>query len=416
MDLLAGASLAIGTFLVLALIIGVVAFAVLFVRRGDSRTARAGSGIAELSRRAGTLLVRLDDAVREAEDEVGYAVAQFGTDRAQPFADSLDDAQRKLAEAFRLRQALDDAVPDSDRERREWTLQIIALCEQAEELLARQDDAFRRLRSVEANAAGSLEDLRRRIRDSSARVVEARTTIATLRDGYADRVVRDVAGNAERAERLLALAAEHADATAADIHESGVNSVSGRLTEAAQAAREADGLLDAVDRRARELEAAASALADRRTTAAADVAEARRELDSAPDPDSGARILSAIERVTAFEPRSPADPVADLDELGESIEDLDLALASSRNQAQRLAHARAAYEGTLVSARSQIAVARDLVARGHTGVAARTRLAEAERQFEIAQAETDPVEALDAIRRAVTHARDADALARYDSR
>ena len=103
MDLLAGASLAIGTFLVLALIIGVVAFVVLFARRGDSGTARAGSGIAELSRRAGTLLVRLDDAVREAEGEVGYAVAQFGTERAKPFAASLDDAKGKLAEAFRTR-------------------------------------------------------------------------------------------------------------------------------------------------------------------------------------------------------------------------------------------------------------------------------------------------------------------------
>ena len=416
MDLLAGASLAIGTFLVLALIIGVVAFVVLFARRGDRATSRAGSGIAELSRRAGTLLVRLDDAVREAEGEVGYAVAQFGTERAKPFADSLDDAQRKLAEAFRLRQSLDDAIPDSDRERREWTLQIIALCEQAEALLAQQDAAFRRLRSVEANAGGTLEDLRRRIRDTTERVGKARDTTARLRAEYADHVVRDVAGNADRAERLLALATEHADATAGDIRESGVNAVSSRLAEAAQAAREADGLLDAVDRRARELEVAASALADRRTTAAADVAEARRELDNAPDPDSGARILEAIERVTAFTPRSPADPVADLDDLGDAIEDLDLALASSRNQAQRLTHARAAYEGTLVSARSQIAIARDLVARGRTGVAARTRLAEAERQFEIAQAETDPVEALDAIRRAVTHARDADALARYDSR
>ena len=43
------------------------------------------------------------------------------------------------------------------------------------------------------------------------------------------------------------------------------------------------------------------------------------------------------------------------------------------------------------------------------------RLAEAERQLTLADAAlpTDPVEALDAIRRAVMHARDADALARY---
>ncbi len=416
MDLLAGASLAIGTFLVLALIIGIVAFAVLFARRGDSASARAGSGIADLSRRAGTLLVRLDDAVREAEAEVGYATAQFGAERAAPFADSLADARRKLAEAFRLRQALDDATPDSDTDRRAWTLQIIALCEQAETLLGEQDAAFRRLRGVEANAGSTLDDLRRRIRDSFARIESARATTAALGEKYAEHVVRDVAPNADRAERLLTLASEHADAAAADISQSGVNAVSGRLAEAAQAARQADALLDAVDRRARELSQAESALAALRTSAGADIAEARREVDSAPDADSGAGILAAIASVSTVEPRSPADPVAELDLLGDAIADLDLALASSRNQAQRLEHARAAYEGTLVSARSQIAIARDLVARGRTGVDARTRLAEAERQFEIAQAETDPVEALDAIRRAVTHARDADALARYDFR
>ena len=416
MDLLAGAGLAIGTFLVLAVGIGVAGFIVLFRRRGDSDSRSSGSGIADLNRRSGTLLVRLDDAVRAAEGEVGYAIAQFGTDRAQPFSDALEDARERLAHAFRLRQALDDAEPDSDRERREWTLQIIALCEQAQELLTRQDDEFRELRAREVNAGGTLEDLRRRIRDMTQRLADARATVSSLLETYAEAVVRDVRGNPDRAERLLAVASEHADATAADIRESGVNAVSGRLADAARAAREAGALLDSVERRARELSTASSALADLERSAAADVSEAQRGLDDAPDADSGSGILAAIERVTAFEAQSPADPVADLDRLGDAIADLDLALASSRNQAQRLAHARAAYEGTLVSAQSQIAIARDLVARGGTGVAARTRLAEAERQFEIARAETDPVEALDAIRRAVTHARDADALARYDSR
>jgi hypothetical protein len=58
---------------------------------------------------------------------------------------------------------------------------------------------------------------------------------------------------------------------------------------------------------------------------------------------------------------------------------------------------------------------RDLIGSRGGSVSARTRLAEAERQLMLAQAaaDSDPVEALDAVRRAVTHARDADALARY---
>ena len=68
-----------------------------------------------------------------------------------------------------------------------------------------------------------------------------------------------------------------------------------------------------------------------------------------------------------------------------------------------------------LAATNQIATAREFIA-GHGGsVEARTRLAEAERQFTIAQAAADPVEALDTIRRSVTLAQDADALARYDA-
>ena len=96
---------------------------------------------------------------------------------------------------------------------------------------------------------------------------------------------------------------------------------------------------------------------------------------------------------------------------------LDTALASARNQAQRLEHARIALAGALVSAKSQLEAVRALKASGRrVGADARTRIAEAERQLELAETEADPVEALDAARRAVTHARDADALARYDGR
>jgi len=67
-----------------------------------------------------------------------------------------------------------------------------------------------------------------------------------------------------------------------------------------------------------------------------------------------------------------------------------------------------------VLAHSQIAAAQAVI--GGASVTARTRLAEAERQLALAQAATDPVEALDTVRRAVTHARDAEDLARYDAR
>ena len=144
--------------------------------------------------------------------------------------------------------------------------------------------------------------------------------------------------------------------------------------------------------------------------------------DAAPDADSGAAIIAAIADLESVRSAILArvalrDPVADLDALTRAVAALDTALATARNQTQRLEHARAALAGTLVSASSQIAALKQLVAGSGRGIGpeARTRLAEAERQLMLAEAEADPVEALDAARRAVTLARDGDALAHYDA-
>ena len=115
--------------------------------------------------------------------------------------------------------------------------------------------------------------------------------------------------------------------------------------------------------------------------------------------------------------KRPSDPIEALDRLNGAVAALDSALAGARNQAQRLEHARLALAGTLVSARSQLAAAKGFIGAGgrRVGADARARLSESERELAIAEAAADPVEALDAARRAVTHARDADALARYDA-
>lgn len=416
MDVVAG--LVVATVTVLVLVGGgvVAGFVVLFRRRGDSGIRPLGpTTLGSLSTRASSLLVQMDDAVREADEELGYAIAQFGPQKARAYGDAVTEARLKVAEAFRLRQALDDVTPDSQRETREWTLQIIALCEQAAAALAAQDSAFTTLRRLEVNAASTLTDVRSRIASGTARVDAARSTIADLQERYAPSTLTAVVGNPDAAARALDAAASAADAAAPSISQSGVNDVADTLEKASAESRRADQLLDAVERTARDLASADAALATLRSDTKNDLVEAAAERDTAPDADTGAAIIAAMAAVEAAlaAPATPADPVAELDRIGAAVAQLDLALASARNQASRLEHARAAYEGTLVSAQSQISAVQEYISSHGGSVDARTRLAEAQRQFVIATAETDPVEALDAIRRAVTHARDADALARY---
>lgn len=411
-----GVGLAIAAVLVVG---GVIAgFAVLFQRRGDrGLTASGPTGLPALTRRAGSLLVSLDDAVREADAELGFALAQFGADRARPFAEAVAEARGKLTEAFRLRQQLDDAVPDTTRQQREWTLQIIALSEQAQAALKAQDAEFSQLRSREVDAAATLSRLSAQLEATEARLVECRGTLAELGERYAPHRVAAVQGNPEQAEAALAEARELAGRAASGVTATGVSAVADTLGQAALAGHHAEQALAAVESLAADLAAADTALQALRADTRTHLSEARAQLDKAPDADTGQAIIDAIavtEAAIAPAP-GPADPIAALDTLGEAVRRLDLALAGARNQASRLAHARAAYEGTLVSARSQIAAAAEYIGSRGGGADARTRLAEARRQLMLAEAATDPVEALDTVRRAVTHARDADALARYDT-
>lgn len=414
MDVVTGIVVAVVTAVVLVGGLVGAGFVLLFRRRGDRGIRASGPNTLEaLGLRASGLLVRMDDAVREADEELGYAIAQFGAEKSRSYGSTVTTAREKVAEAFRLRQALDDAVPDTDQQKREWTLQIIALCEQASDSLAAQDAAFASLRKLEVNAAGTLADVRSRIAASTARLAPARASLAALASTFAPATFAGVATNVDDAEHALGEATTGADAAAPAISATGVNDISDALDKAGQSAHRADQLLDAVDRTARDLAAAASALDTLRTSTRADLVEAAAERDKAPDPETTQGIIDAMTLVEKSLAGGSADPVAELDRIGEAVAQLDLALASARNQASRLAHARAAYEGTLVSATSQIAAVREYIGSHGAGVGARTRLAEAERQYELAQAATDPVEALDTIRRAVTHARDADALARY---
>jgi hypothetical protein len=419
-DVARGAVLAVVTVVVVVGVLLAVGIFLLFRRRSGAQPSSA-SGLPALRTRANILLVRADEAVTGGEDELGFAVAQFGETRTARFAAAMTDARAKLAEAFRLQQALDDAVPESAQKKREWTLQIAALCEAAIAAVAGQDRDFSRLRGVEADSPARIADLEARVATARDRLTTAAATLDRLRAGYDPALL-----GADDPLAVATTALDDAAETIADargrVTPSGVNTVSGLLEDAEGSLRRATAALDGIDRLSARLDAAASALDALVVSSGRDLDEARAERDTAPDADSGAAIIRAISDVETARSSVVAgdarrNPVAGLDALSAAVATLDTALASARNQAQRLEHARTALAGTLVSAHSQIDGLKSLVASGgrSVGAEARTRLAEAERQLMLAEAEADPVEALDAARRAVTHARDGDALAHYDA-
>jgi len=444
MNLVAGASGLIGSVLTgiviaLVLVVGLVVVGIVAAVRRRSRggalptggitaALRAGaqpSGAANLAatrEKANIALVRLDETLASADNELGFAIAQFGEKRTSGYAEAVATARGLATDSFRLKRELDDAFPESITRQREMTLQMLANAERAQRLLDAEEGAFAALRSQEVEAPKSVAALQDGVAAARARLEPARATLERLAAEYRPTIVDENAAALADATTQLERAAETAERAGAGISPTGVNAVAGDLGTANQALARAVALLDGIDDTAAELDRAAEALTTLVAATKADLAEARRERDDAPDPDTGAAIVDAIDSVertaNAIAAASrPADPITALDRLNAATAELDTALASARNQADRLAHARLALEGTLASARSQVTATRGLIGAGgrRVGADARSRLSEAERELREAEAELDPIVALDGARRAVTNARDADALARFDA-
>lgn len=364
---------------------------------------------------AGVALVRADTALRDGNDELGYAIAQFGEDKTRDFKAALDGAKTDLDKAFRLQQQLDDATPDSDRQRDEWTRDIAAIANRVSATIESESATFKQLRQSEADAPDTIAKLRRNLAGARDRRAGSAGTFAELKKAYPDDTIAVVAGNLDGADKALDAAGASLDD--ADAGVAAKTSVTDQLSAAESSIHDATQLLDAIDRRRDELAKAVAGIQAIETEEKVSLEAARQLRDAPPDPDSGAAVnvaISALEdRLAAVTAKGRRDPVADLDSLVDASDKLDIAVAAARNQQRRLEGARSALAGALVSARTQLAAVSDYIGAHGAGADARTRLAEGQRNLTIAENEADPVEALDAARRAQTNARDADALARY---
>jgi hypothetical protein len=275
-DVVRGAAVGVstlGVILVLALVVGIV---LLFRRRGRSRTAthttsRAASrlapsnaslGIEELTLRAGAILVQVDDAVEAAENEVGFAVAQFGSARTREFADAVAGARAQVVEAFRLKQQLDDAYPDTDQQRRDWTKQVIALGESAARTIDEHTQQFTALRRSEADSPARLQALRSGIEQTQALLPASRALQERLASRYDPSLIHDIRDSVDVAERTLADAHIRVENIAARVDPGGVSAVSAELDATASRVHDAQRLLATLDETAASLAEAETALAN----------------------------------------------------------------------------------------------------------------------------------------------------------
>jgi len=399
---------------------GVLALLSLSRRRTRARQSLEVAETEALARGAAISLVRADDLVQATTDELGFAVAQFGETSTRDFAAALALSRRELTDAFALQQKLDDTVPDTTAEIRRWNEQIRVLADGATGRLTAQTRNFDKKRGVERTAPQALDDLVRRLDRADDRVTGGAGSIDRLGLSYAAHALAPISGNIARAQTALGEARRAAGA-AAELLTAG-EPVGDQMAVAEHFLFTATRLLDAIESGEDELHIGFANLGRATDAAVVELAEARSLRDSHEEAGTSANLNRVIGEAAAVldalrDPARLSDPAADLARLRQAMEGLDVMRSEARNRQLRLENARTALAGALLTARSQITITRDFISanRGRVQAGARTRLSEAERQLGLADAEADPVIALDAARRAMTLATDADALARFDA-
>ncbi|MET8431510.1 TPM domain-containing protein [Streptomyces sp900116325] len=382
----------------------------------------------DLDAHAKQALVETDDAVRTSEEELGFATAQFGEEAAAPFTETVTFAKGELTAAFRLRQQLDDAFPEDDATRRRMLDEIINRCTGANARLDAVSEDFDRLRALERNAPQALATAETAFRALAGRVSAAQTALTSMRERYADSASSSVAGDIEQAKDRLVFTTSSLN-QARQAVDGGNNAAAAVYVRAAEGAvDQATTLVDAVDRRARELAEAAAELPASLTETETDLADAGGLLEGTSEGVSTADLRGRIARaqsvlgdVNRELQAGRYDPIDALRRVEEADAALDEALAGAREREQGDRRARALFDQAMLTSRSAIAAAADYITtnRGAVGSQARTRLAEAQRRVERARelaGADDPQGALAEAHQADSLAGQARSLAEEDVR
>jgi hypothetical protein len=387
--------------------------------RGPARSAQPA--LAELESQALRALVATDDAVRTSDQELGFATATFGERAVAQFTAALVAARAELAQAFQLRQLLDDDAAGSRQARRSMLTEILARCAAANRLLDDKSAAFDQLQDLNARAPAVLSEVTAHVAQQAARVPATERMLAQLAVAYTQDAVAVVSDCPDQAGNRLRFAGVAAVQAKQELAAGRRDRAAVCLRTAESAADHAESLLDAVEHLQAELTQAASALPATLREIEAELAEAgvliaRTSGAAAADTSRAQQAVASVRAAMAG--GRPLDTLAALRALADADTALDSALGGSRSERDRKDRARAILDQAFLLARSSVTTADDFITtrRGGVGAQARTRLAEARRHFQqaIGFARQDQQAALTEARHADTLGQQARSLAERD--
>ena len=407
----------LGTLLAVLLIVGLTAVAgwwFLYGRKRPAADGGAGAGTVgasgggpvdeiaalktpDLEKLANQALVATDDAVRDSEQELGFAQAEFGDAEVAPFQAAIEGAKADLAAAFKLRQQLDDAVPEDAATHRRMLEDLVRGCRHAQDQLDAVKEEFERLREIEAKAPQILAALPAQADALEARLPAAREAMSRLAT-FADASWQSVAPNIDEAGHRVAAVREAVDEGAKALSANDTQTAARAAILGQDALGQGTAFLDGIDRLATQLDDAKAKVGQMLVDADADLAQAKKAAAGSADAALAARLAQA-DTLLAGARTALAGPKPDVAAAFAQARDAhtiaDDILATLRTAAEQLARNAARLDASIQAAQATVTRATDFIAtrRGAVGTEARTRLAEAQRHLDqaVAAGATDPV-------------------------
>ena len=375
-------------------------------RRVDPTDPQALAGVSldaldDLSR---AMVVEVDNAVRTSEHELALAIEEFGETETKPFVDAVSNAKTTLAQAFNVRQILDDAIPETPAQRRDLLTRVVVAAAKADRELDARSEAFADLRDLVLNAPTRLTTMRQQVVDITARLAPSEQKLSELHKDFNAAALASVNGNVDAAKELLTFADENITRG----REFSDRPMAGRQTElveciraAESALHQAGSLLDAIDSAGSDIRRAAATL----PAAIEDIQNGIKHADSLLQQGSVAQAAqlaqardAAAAAVATAQQSGAVDPLGAFTELTKADADLDRLLAAVEEQREAAERLNRALDEALFAARSRVRSVSDYIdtRRGIVGPEARTRLAEAVRHLGAAEdiRSSDPAEAI----------------------
>ena len=395
------------------------------VRRGRGAGTKPGPGegrsgepaeptIEQLRQQVAALLIDVDDSIKTSEQELGFAVAQFGEDSVGAFTEALAQSRADLARAFELqRQA--QQVQGGPGERA-LLAEILGLCTTADERLDEQVESFDRLRDLERTIDTVLPGLAQQVAALPARADAAAATVVQLGTRWPAAALAPLDRHMEQARERISFSEDSVRVGAELLATGDRTGAVARARATEEAIGQAGTLLDFVERSPEILDTAQRAIDALTVETQKDLAEA--EALGLPPEVAGTHRFAADTLAWAQQVVGAGnyDPIAVRRALEESDTALDAALVPLREAEARRQRAVALLASATDAARASIQAADDFITtrRGAVGAEARTRLAEAQRRFEAGLGAPDPIAALEQVQAADTLADQAYVLAQQD--